>query len=205
MKIYDYFQNNVLKNPNKTFLKSEKTSFKYFEVSNLVNNFEKNKFKGKFITIIDKNSVFYFVLYILCSKINKTLVTIDHNNNYKVIEKQINEFKLNNIFCNNDIKKKLILSNPKLNFISNIKEGGLENNYKKYLKCRQFLLTFSSGSSSRPKPIILSEDTKILRAKSNINVFKLKNKDSLIISTPLHHTLAIRLMTIGIILGSEIF
>ena len=205
MKIYDIFLNNVKKNPNKVFLKNEKNSYKYSEINKLINNFEKNKFKGKFITIIDTNSVYYFVLYILCSKINKTLVTIDHNNSFKIIEKQINEFKLNNIFCDNSLKKKLILINPKLNFISNIKNGNLKKNLKKNLKCKHFLLTFSSGSSSKPKPIILSEETKILRAKSNIDIFNLKSKDRLIISTPLHHTLAIRLMTIGIILGSEIF
>ena len=117
MKIYDIFLNNVKKNPNKVFLKNEKNSYKYCEINKLINNFEKNKFKGKFITIIDTNSVYYFVLYILCSKINKTLVTIDHNNSFKIIEKQINEFKLNNIFCDNSLKKKLILINPKLNFI----------------------------------------------------------------------------------------
>ena len=66
-------------------------------------------------------------------------------------------------------------------------------------------MTFSSGSSSEPKPIVLSEETKVNRAKSNISIFNLKKKDKIIISTPLHHTLAIRLMTMGIILGSEIF
>ena len=50
----------------------------------------------------------------------------------------------------------------------------------------------------------MSEKTKIDRAKSNIKIFNLKSNDRIIISTPLHHTLAIRLMTIGIILGSEI-
>ena len=45
---------------------------------------------------------------------------------------------------------------------------------------------------------------KIERAKSNIALLKIKKKDIIIISTPLHHTLAIRLMTIGIILESKI-
>lgn len=205
MKIYDYFINSLNKHPNKIFLKSEKNSYSYLEINNLINNFEKNKFEGKFITIIDANSVHFFVLYILCSKINKTLVTIDYNNSFKIIKKQLKNFSLDNIFCNNNLKKKLILSKLKLNFISNIKNNHLKEKYKKSSMCKHLLLTFSSGSSSKPKPIILSEETKIIRAKSNIDIFNLKNYDKLIISTPLHHTLAIRLMTMGIILGSEIF
>lgn len=205
MKIYDYFINSLNKHPNKIFLKSEKNSYSYLEINNLINNFEKNKFEGKFITIIDANSVHFFVLYILCSKLNKTLVTIDYNNSFKIIKKQLKNFSLDNIFCNNNLKKKLILSKLKLNFISNIKNNHLKEKYKKSSMCKHLLLTFSSGSSSKPKPIILSEETKIIRAKSNIDIFNLKNYDKLIISTPLHHTLAIRLMTMGIILGSEIF
>ena len=163
---------------------------------------QNNKFVGKFITIIGKNSIYYFVLYLLCSKLNKTLVTLNHDANFEVIKDQIKNFKLNNIFCSIQLKiylKKSLNSN----FLNINKKNKIIFNNKKE-KNEIFLLTFSSGSSNKPKPIAISEKTKIDRAIANIESFKVKKRDKIIISTPLHHTLAIRLMTMGILLGSEI-
>ena len=68
---------------------------------------QNNKFVGKFITIIGENSIYHFVLYLLCSKLNKTLVTLNHDTNFELIKEQIKNFKLNNIFCS--IKLKIYL------------------------------------------------------------------------------------------------
>ena len=66
------------------------------------------------------------------------------------------------------------------------------------------MLSFTSGSTGDPKPIILTEKTKVLRAKSNISLYSLNKIKKTLISTPLHHTLAIRILTISIILGTEL-
>ncbi len=204
MKIYEFFLKTLKKNPHKIFITSEKKNYTYEQVNNLINNFEKNKFTGDFVTIINKNSIYHFVLYLLCSKLNKILVTLNHETNLEIISNQIKEFKLDNIFCSEQLKKKL---NQKLNknFLSVYSNHSfLSKKKRSKIKNDIFLLTFSSGSSSKPKPIAISEKTKIERAKSNISSFKILKKDIIIISTPLHHTLAIRLMTIGLILESKI-
>ena len=204
MNIYEFFLKTLKKNPHKIFITNEKQNYTYQQVNNLINNFERNKFNGKFITIINKNSIYHFALYLLCSKLNKILVTLNHETNLEIISNQIKEFKLDNIFCSDQLKKKI---NQKLNknFLSiSLNDSLLRKKSSSEKKNDIFLLTFSSGSSSKPKPIAISEKTKIERAKSNINSFKIKKKDIIIISTPLHHTLAIRLMTIGIILESKI-
>ena len=66
------------------------------------------------------------------------------------------------------------------------------------------MLSFTSGSTGDPKPIILTEKTKVLRANSNISLYSLNKIKKTLISTPLHHTLAIRILTISIILGTEL-
>ena len=204
MKIYDFFLKKLRKKPNSIFLSNENTSYTYKDLHDLIVSFEKCDFKGSYITIIRENSVYFFALYLLCSKINKTLVTLDHNSNFEILKKQIIEFKLNNILCSDKLKQKLISEKVKKNFLKESNNFKKKNINKKEKKNEIFLLTFSSGSTSLPKPIAISEKTKIDRANSNINIFSVKKEDKIIISTPLHHTLAIRLMTMGIILGSEI-
>ena len=138
----------------------------------------------------------------MASKLNKTLVTLDHNSQLENTLNNIKKFKLNNIFCSKNLKKDIIKNKIKTNFIVQNKK---KNKDKKFLNKNDiFLLTFTSGSTTLPKPIALSQKTKIDRAFSNIKLFNLNKKDNLIISTPLHHTLAIRLMTISIVLGTEI-
>jgi long-chain acyl-CoA synthetase len=202
MNIYNYFNYSFLKNPDKIFIKTEKKKYTYRKINELINNLEANIFIGKYIVIIHPNCIFHFVLYILASKLNKTLVTLDHNSQLENTLNNIKKFKLNNIFCSKNLKKDIIKNKIKTNFIFQNKK---KNNDKKFLNKNDiFLLTFTSGSTTSPKPIALSQKTKIDRAFSNIKLYNLNKKDNLIISTPLHHTLAIRLMTISIVLGTEI-
>ena len=202
MKIFEYFLINLKKTPNKIFIKSEKISYTYNDINNLFVKFEKINILGKYITIISNNSVYFFILYLISSKYNKVFVPLDNHLSIQSLNENIKKFNLDNIFCFEKTLKKLkkIGIKKKLINIEKLKEQKKIN----YKRNKIFLLTFSSGSTSYPKPIAISEKTKIDRAKSNIKIFNLKSNDRIIISTPLHHTLAIRLMTIGIILGSEI-
>ena len=205
MNLYIHFLKNLKKDPKRIFIIEDKKKFSYLDIYNLILKFEKNSFKGSYITIINENSVYYFVLYLLCSKLNKTLVTLDHHLNLEHLKSHIINFNLNNILCSVELKKKLLKNNIKREFISDYPNNNHELRKTKIRKKNEiFLLTFSSGSTSLPKPIAISEKTKVDRARSNIDLFNIVKKDRIIISTPLHHTLAIRLMTIGIILGCEI-
>ncbi len=202
MKLFENFFINLKKTPNKIFIKSEKISYTYNDIYNLFIKFEKISISGKYITIISNNSIYFFILYLISSKYNKIFVPLDNHLSINSLSQHIKKFNLNNIFCFEKTLKKLKKKGIKKNLI-NLEKFQEEKKIKPD-KNNIFLLTFSSGSTSYPKPIAISEKTKIDRAKSNIEVFDLKSKDKIIISTPLHHTLAIRLMTIGIILGSEI-
>tara|TARA_B100001250_G_C19799196_1_gene790159 strand:- start:3 stop:1433 length:1431 start_codon:yes stop_codon:yes gene_type:complete len=207
MKIYDYFLNSLKKNPNKIFIKTNKIFYTYQDIKKLIIRLENMKISGRYIAIISENSVYYFVLYLISSKYNKTFVPLDHHLGTNLLHDQIKKFKLNNIFCSTKISTQLKNKNKNINFNQFEKFTRIKNKKLKIIKEKNnniFLLTFSSGSTSFPKPIAITEKVKIDRAKSNIKIFSVTKKDNIIISTPLHHTLAIRLMTIGIVLGSEI-
>lgn len=67
-----------------------------------------------------------------------------------------------------------------------------------------FLISTTSGSTSKPKPIVLSMQTKIRRAfLTTIDLYDIKENDTLIVSTPMYHTLGFRLSLIPIYVGCK--
>ena len=63
-----------------------------------------------------------------------------------------------------------------------------------------FIVTMTSGSTGSPKPIILSQSVKELRAKSAIEAYKLVEGEVVLACTPLYHSLAMRLAILPIML-----
>ncbi|MCR5514849.1 MAG: acyl--CoA ligase [Lachnospira sp.] len=65
-----------------------------------------------------------------------------------------------------------------------------------------FILTLTSGSTGDPKPIILSQNNKNIRAKAHIEMYDLTKNDKILAATPLYHSLAQRLVIMPLILGA---
>ena len=206
IKLYNIFYKNYLKIPNNIFIQLGNKKYTYKKVKDIIDKLQSITKSSKYLTLISQNSILHIAFYLLASKEKKIFVPLDINLEFETLLKQIKKFKLDNIFCGTLLFEKLNKKKFKvfnINKLSrkfnkvffNQKKSNLENN---------FLLSFTSGSTSDPKPIVFSEETKILRAKSNIDLYSLKENDTIIISTPLHHTLAIRLMTMAIILKSKI-
>lgn len=65
-----------------------------------------------------------------------------------------------------------------------------------------FILTLTSGSTGDPKPIILSQNNKNIRAKAHIEMYELTKNDKILAATPLYHSLAQRLVIMPLILGA---
>lgn len=64
-----------------------------------------------------------------------------------------------------------------------------------------FLIT-TSGSTGTPKPIILNQKTKFIRASSAIKSYDVTEHDICLISTPLYHSLAQRILFVSLFSGS---
>ena len=65
-----------------------------------------------------------------------------------------------------------------------------------------YIITMTSGSTSEPKPIVLTQHTKILRANSAIELYNISHKDVVLIATPLYHSLAERLLFASLLSGA---
>ncbi|RLD81956.1 MAG: long-chain fatty acid--CoA ligase [Bacteroidetes bacterium] len=66
-----------------------------------------------------------------------------------------------------------------------------------------FILTLTSGSTGKPKPIILTQETKILRSITGTKDFYgLTKDDTVLVSTPLYHSLAQRSLLLPLMIGA---
>jgi long-chain acyl-CoA synthetase len=215
--LYEQFFENYKKNKNKTFINIDNKSYSFdyvFKAIEEYNNFF-NKFSNNKIAIIKSNSCDHVILYLLCSKLSLTFIPIDPTIPTEDIINQINYAKISYVFCSDFFYKKFSQNNNKNTknnfFYFNLDYKKKFNTFKSVIKLKNikfnntFLLSYTSGSTGQPKPIAFSERVKILRARSNINLYKVKKNSKTLISTPLHHTLAIRILNISIIQNCEIF
>lgn len=64
-----------------------------------------------------------------------------------------------------------------------------------------FILTMTSGSTGDPKPIVLTQRTKINRVKAAQELYAISDADRTLAATPLYHSLAERLVLIPLLTG----
>jgi acyl-CoA synthetase (AMP-forming)/AMP-acid ligase II len=82
--------------------------------------------------------------------------------------------------------------------------SGTESNQSQIDQSLPYILTMTSGSTGAPKPITLSQATKVKRALSAIDLYDVTNQDITIIATPLYHSLAERLVFVSLLSGGTI-
>lgn len=204
MLIYNLFKKNF-KNRKDKIIIFENSEYDYQDILELIDLAE-NKINKNYdnISIISENSIFHIILYLLSSKLNKKFIPLDPLSPSEDILKTIKMYKIKNIFCNDKIEsilKKNKIKNFNVNKVKNkIKSVNFKNKSSKV-----FLLSFTSGSTGNPKPIVLSQKIKLLRAISNIQLYSLTSIKKILISTPLYHTLAMRLLNIFIFIGCKIY
>lgn len=64
-----------------------------------------------------------------------------------------------------------------------------------------FILTTTSGSTGNPRPIVLTQRSKLLRAFAAADLYGLSPVDVTLAATPLHHSLAERLVLLPLLTG----
>lgn len=64
-----------------------------------------------------------------------------------------------------------------------------------------FLMITTSGSTGSPKPIMLKQKTKLRRVESFIETYGITEKDTVLISTPLCHSMGMRLALVTLLQG----
>lgn len=66
------------------------------------------------------------------------------------------------------------------------------------------IISATSGSTGRPKPIIFGHDTKYRRAHSAIAGYGVTGTDTVLVATPLYHSLGQRLIFISLLAGARL-
>ena len=91
----------------------------------------------------------------------------------------------------------LLKENPKINL--NLSKDRLLNQ-----KYSQFLVTFSSGSTGEPKPILFSEQNKIKRFQQAVEIFDIDRNDVVLCASPFFHSLGQRLTLLPLLVGGTL-
>jgi len=170
--IYQKFAENVKKTPNKTALIFEDKELSFKKLFDLI---EKEKINLKPYTHIGvklENSIEFVKLLLLASKYKLTLIPFVGEIDYK-------KFDIEYIY-DGEFKK--------------------VSDYK--VKNSGYIIVSTSGSTSKPKPIVLTEDIKLKRIDIAKKTYNLSDKDIILVSTPLHHSLAQRGVLMSLVLGA---
>jgi acyl-CoA synthetase (AMP-forming)/AMP-acid ligase II len=208
MIIYDFFIKSLQKKGNSIFISVDGKSYTYKQIHKYTKLYEANLSTKKFksIVYINNNDLDHIIFYLLCSKNKITFVPLDLHTNSNDLAIQIQLLRKPIVICSKSLFNKIGLNLSYFNITKLKKKNkSVKANIKQIKNNKDFLISFTSGSTGNPKPIALSQKTKIIRAKSNIEIFGLKQNKKSLISTPLHHTLAIRILTISIIQGYEVY
>jgi long-chain acyl-CoA synthetase len=171
--IYEIFKQNALKTPNKIALIFENNYLTYKELLEKVENFKLNLKPYTHIGIFLENSIEFVILMLVASKYKLTLIPFSTKNI------DFNRFDIEYIY-NGEFKK--------------------INNYKK--KKSGYIIVSTSGSTSEPKPIVLTEEIKLKRIEIAKKTYNLNENDKILISTPMHHSLAQRGILLPLIIGA---
>ncbi|ADR18627.1 class I adenylate-forming enzyme family protein [Calditerrivibrio nitroreducens] len=208
--IYDYLCKSVLKQNEKIAYVIDGKKYSYTQVLNdvnkLINFFYKNNLHNKEIVAFYFDNSYEFLISIIAASFYKlsimplnTMLSLSQN------EYIINKYKISKVITNLNQNFKNVYQVINIcgfsNESSNISENIMKFKNEDYK--HEFLITTTSGSTSEPKAIVLTQENKINRAfKTAIIPYGLSENDVIITTTPMYHSLAFRLSLLPIYIGA---
>jgi acyl-CoA synthetase (AMP-forming)/AMP-acid ligase II len=216
MSIFKILKKNSTNHPNKVALIIDERKYSYKEFFNLVLNTIKNLKENSFtensvVLIIEENNLSYILSLFALSYLNSTIIPAGKyytNENLFEIAKRTNvncvisnkgycsyfkkKLKIKNYLCTSDTKKFSFFFKINNNKISLKKKTNINKN---------FIITLSSGSTAKPKPIIYSQRTKIIRYNLFRDLYKINKKDTIIVTSPIYHSLGMRVLLLPLLAG----
>jgi acyl-coenzyme A synthetase/AMP-(fatty) acid ligase len=207
MNLYSLFLENFSPKKKIVFNNDEISYEKFKDYVNFVALKISNK-KYKKIAYITNNQKLLSIILLACAKEGKTLITI--NSSLKII--QINsqlQFSNPDIIIIDDrirlkeigLKSQIYFSKNIFNFL-NLKKMKNKNLLKNNLN-KDYIVTFSSGTTSNPKPILFTQKIKYKRFIQMRKIFKIKKKDTILSVSPIDHSLGQRMLLLAILNGNN--
>ena len=217
MSLYSYIKKFSKKQPTKCAMVIDNINFSYLKLSDLVDQtiivFNKNNITKKSkVLVVEDNTLAHILTLFALSYINATAIPANTHYSTNSLSDLIdltnaNSFIGNSKLCsffNKKYKFNSILSTNKSNkfpFFFEDTNKKLNILDKKIIINNNFLITTSSGSTANPKPIVFSQNTKIIRFKLMKKLYNIKNNDKIIITCPIDHSLGMRVLFLSILSG----
>ena len=212
MNLYSSFLKNFTKEKKLIF---DNSSYSYESFKKNVDwaSFYLNKFKNKKkILVLIESPYRLGVLLLSVAKSGKIIIPINKDLKENQIFEQIlytspeiiiysknfkrvvSRFKKSLMICEDDIFKDA----NKKKFRKN------KNDLKPHYLNNDFIVTFSSGTTSKPKPIVFTQKIKFERYKHIKKLYNVRKKDIILTSSPLDHSLGQRLFFLAILNGCNL-
>lgn len=222
MNIFDHFNNNVKKYPDKTALICQEDSFTFKELQNLSLQlsgllWEIGVRKGTKIAVLLNNSIDFALCILATARLGAVIVPMNSTLPKESLKHAFLSCNVEFAIMRTEILKRYnnldkLLSKEKILSFNEAAPMGLKEIYS---NCRDlstiacdikpeldFLITMTSGSTSDPKPIVLSQETKIKRAIDGAKeIYNLSDADIILIGSPMYHSLAFRLTLLPLLIG----
>lgn len=212
--LFNLFLENVNKFPEKIAYKFQDTALTYQQTATLSfimgqNLKNKGAKKGTHVGVIASNSLEFALLYWSAAYLGAVLVplmaaytdeTIKHLSEATDVELIVIEKK-------NLSRKKQLLEHfeifpmPELRDLTS-KKDALSIKDSQADPHAPYIITMTSGSTSLPKPIVLSQESKIRRSINGAKeIYGLSEIDVVITSTPMDHSVGMRMVILPLLLG----
>ena len=220
MSIFKQIKNNSKKTPNKIAVVVDGIELTYSELVKEVGALTRFLLKlkvrsGEKVGLVENNSIEFVLIFLAISNIGAIIVPLNTSYTKKMIYYNFEKIKIDhlilwykylNLFKKNELKLKNIITTEK-----RVKGFSFLNDYIKFKnlkkininvnKSKEFLILLTSGSTNKPKPIVLSQKSKILRSVAARKLYKINSRDVVLTASPLDHSLGQRIFLLPLLAG----
>lgn len=213
-RIADLFYEKVKVNTSKAAVVCGDDIVTYGDLANLSNKISSYLIsngvsKGDNVAVLLDTSSTYVALFISAADLGICLVPLNPTLSNEAIEIAVRACDVKHIFSD-DI---FFASHLRANF--DYVSGGIfsiddiEGTRERPNICdidgtENYILTMTSGSTDFPKPICITQDIKLRRIEYHVDAFSISDNDIIMVSTPLYHSLAERMLLISLTQGATV-
>lgn len=209
MNLYYLFLKNYSED-KKIIFDDEKINYRNFKdlVDIVADNINKNYNK---IAILSNDQKIISIFLFACAKKGKTLVTLSKNLKPHQTNLQLEISMPDILVVDQDINLKELNYSNKIFYVDDffiaykkkIKFSLKKNEYKNKFINKNFIITFSSGTTSLPKPILYTQKIKFQRFLQIKKIFNIKRNDTVFSVSSIDHSLGQRLLFLALLNGNN--
>jgi len=195
---------------------TEKSEYSYGQIYNFIENASniiKRYEKNKKIFLVSNNFFSYLILFYACSKLGKTFIPINNSLSknqilsiYEFVKPDLVFFSNEYSFFKGHIKTKKLISDSNFyqRYKKKIKSALSKIKPSKKHTDKDFIVTFSSGTTSLPKPILYTQKIKYNRYLHIKNIYKINKNDNILLTSPVDHSLGQRILFLSTLTGCNL-